>query len=70
MTIMANHARSTVRVISILGNTVCGLHTTNWCKIFHALILPVLTYGLPLYTSQKHVVGLTKTLQVAQNNAI
>ena len=42
----------------------------NWCKVFHALILPVLTYSLPLYTSQKHVVGLTKTLQVAQNNMI
>ena len=70
VTIMANRARSTVRAISILGNTVRGLHAANWRKVFHALILPVLTYGLPLYASQKHVVGLTKTLQVAQNDAI
>ena len=70
VTIMANRARSTMRAISILGNSVRGIHAANWRKIFHALILPVLTYGFPLYASQKHVVGLTKTLQVAQNDAL
>ena len=30
----------------------------------------MLTYGLPLYTSQKHIKGLTRTLQVAQNDAL
>jgi hypothetical protein len=59
-----------VHAISILGNSVCSINAANWRKIFHALILPILTYGLPLYASQKHVVGLIKTLQVAQNNAI
>jgi hypothetical protein len=70
VTIMANHARSMVHAIGILGNSVCGINAINWRKIFHALILPILTYSLPLYTSQKYVVGLTKTLQVAQNNII
>jgi hypothetical protein len=70
MTIMANCARSTVYAIGILGNSVHGINAANWRKIFYALILPVLTYGLPLYASQKHVVGLTKTLQVAQNDMI
>ena len=70
VTVMANRARSTVRAISILGNSVRGLDAANWRKVFHSLILPVLTYGFPLYASQKRVVGLTKTLQVAQNDAI
>jgi hypothetical protein len=59
VTIMANRARSMVHAISILGNSVRGINATNWRKIFHALILPILTYRLPLYASQKHVVGLT-----------
>jgi hypothetical protein len=67
---MANHARSMVCAISILGNSVRGINAVSWRKSFHTLILPVLTYGLPLYASQKCVVGLTKTLQVAQNNMI
>ena len=70
VTIMANRARSTVRAISILGNSIRGIHAANWRKIFYALILPVLTYGFPLYASQKRVVGITKTLQVAQNDAL
>ena len=49
MTIMANYARSTVRAISILGNLVRGIHAAHWRTIFHALILPVLTYSFPLY---------------------
>jgi hypothetical protein len=70
MTIMANQARSMVHAIGILGNSVRGINAASWRKIFHALILPVLTYSLPLYASQRHIVGLTKTLQVAQNDAI
>ena len=70
VTIMANRARSTVRAISILGNSVRGIHAAHWRTIFHSLILPVLTYGFPLYASQRRVVGLTKTLQVAQNDAL
>jgi hypothetical protein len=70
VTIMANRARSMVCAISVLGNSVHGINTASWRKIFHALILPVLTYRLPLYASQKHVVGLTKTLQMAQNDVI
>jgi len=52
MTIMANQAHSTVRALSILGNSVQGLDYANWCRVFHSLVLPVLTYGFPLYSTQ------------------
>ena len=67
ITIMANRARSTAHTLHILGNSVCGLDYANWCRIFHALILPVLTYGFPVYSTQPHIKGLLETLQVAQN---
>jgi len=67
VTIMANRAHSTARALSILGNSVQGLDYTNWCKVFHALILPVLTYSFPLYSTLARNKGLIKTLQIAQN---
>ena len=67
---MANRARSTVRAVGILGNSIRSLDLAGWRKIYHSLILPVLTYGLPLYASQRHIKGLIRTLQVAQNDAL
>jgi len=70
VTIMANRARSTVRALSILGNSVRGLDYANWRRVFHSLILPVLTYGFPLYSTQPRIKGLLDILQVAQNDAV
>jgi len=70
VTIMANHTCSTVHALSILGNTVWGLNYANWRRIFHSLILPVLTYGFPLYSTQPCIKGLLDILQVAQNDAV
>ena len=70
VTIMANRARSTVRALSILGNSVRGLDYANWHKLFHALILPVLMYGFPLYSTQPRNKGLLDILQVAQNDMV
>jgi len=70
VTIMANRARSTIRALSILGNSVRGLDYANWRKIFHSLILPVLTYGFPLYSTLARNKGLMDILQVAQNDAV
>ena len=70
MTIMANHAYSTVRALSILRNSVRGLDYANWRKLFYALILPVLTYGFPLYSTQPRNKGLLDILQVAQNDMV
>ena len=70
MTIMANRARSTIRALSILGNSVRGLDYANWRKLFHTLVLPVLTYGFPLYSTQPRNKGLLDILQVAQNDMV
>ena len=70
ITIMANRARSTIRALSILGNSVRGLDYANWRKIFHTLVLPVLTYGFPLYSTQPRNKGLLDILQVAQNDMV
>jgi len=64
---MANHAHSMACALSILGNSVRGLDYANWRKVFHALILPILTYGFPLYSTLARNKGLIKTLQIAQN---
>jgi len=70
VTIMANRARSTIRALSILRNSVQGLDFANWRKLFHSLILPVLTYGFPLYSTLARNKGLMDILQVAQNDAV
>ena len=70
VTIMANRARSTIRALSILGNSVRGLDYANWRKLFHALVLPVLTYRFPLYSTQPRNKGLLDILQVAQNDMV
>lgn len=70
MTIMANRACSTTHTLSTLRNSIRGLDYANWRKLFHALILPVLTYGFPLYSTQPCNKGLLEILQVAQNNIV
>lgn len=42
---MANQVRSTVKALGVLGNSVRGLPFRSWCKLFHSIILPILTYG-------------------------
>ena len=70
VSIMANRARSTTCALNLLGNSVQGLDFANWRRLFHTLILPILTYGLPLYANNPHIKGLIKTLQVAQNKIV
>ena len=66
---MAARARSTVRALNVFGNSVRGLDFANWRRTFHAIILPVLTYGLPLW-SHRPPKSLLHILQVAQNDAV
>ena len=66
---MANRARSTIRALHILGNSIRGLDFANWRSVYHAIILPVLTYGSPLW-AQKPTKSLLKIVRVAQNDAL
>ena len=67
--IMANRARSTIRALHILGNSIRGLDFANWRRVYHAIVLPVLTYGVPLWghNPNKHLIQLAR---VAQNDAL
>jgi hypothetical protein len=70
VTIMANRARSTIRGVSLLGNSVRGLDFLNWRKVYNALIIPVLTYGAQVWYTGKGQKGLIQWLQVAQNEGL
>ena len=67
---MAARARSTVHALSVLGNSIRGISFANWRKVFHSLILPVLTYGLPVWFTDRRQASLIQILQVAQNDAV
>ena len=67
---MAARARSTIHALSVLGNSIRGISFANWRKVFHSLILPVLTYGLPVWFTDRRPASLIKTLQIAQNDAV
>ena len=67
---MTNRARSTIRALHILGNSIRGLDFANWRKVFHAIVLPVLTYGAPIWACDKPPKYLLKIAQVAQNDAL
>ena len=66
---MAARACSSLRGLSLLGNSVRGLEFDNWRRVFHAITLPVLLYSFPLWSHRapKHLI---QTLQVAQNDAV
>ena len=53
----------------LLGNSVCGIDFHNWRLVFHAITLPVLLYGLPVW-SHHAPKSLLCILQVAQNIAV
>jgi len=67
--VMAARAHSTTLALQVMGNSVQGLDFANWRKVFHAVILPILTYGLALW-SDRPTKSLLNILQVAQNDAV
>ena len=67
---MANRACSTIRALHLLGNSIQGLDLVNWRRVFHAIVLPVLTYGAPLWARLPHNSSLIKLAQTAQNDAL
>jgi len=67
---MAARARSTIRGINVLGNSVRGLDLLNWRKVYNALVIPILTYGATMWFTGPGQKGLTDTLQVAQNEGL
>jgi hypothetical protein len=68
--VVANCACSTVRALSILGNLIWEINFASWWKIFHAIIIPVLTYASPVWFTLSTTKKVLNILQVAQNDAI
>jgi hypothetical protein len=69
VSIMASRARSSLAALGVLGNSVRGLDFANWRKVYLAVILPILTYGSPIWFTDIRQKGLVQPLQVAQNQA-
>jgi hypothetical protein len=67
---MINHARSSIRGLSVLGNSIRGLDFMNWRKVYNAVIVPSLTYGVPVWYTGHHQKGLIKRMQIAQNEGL
>jgi len=67
--IMAAHVRSSLRGMHVLGNSAHGIDFHNWRTVFHAITLPILLYGLPVW-SHKVPKSIVQILQVAQNDAM
>jgi hypothetical protein len=67
---MVNCARSTIRGLSVLGNSIRGLDFINWQKVYNAVVILALTYGVPVWYMGHHQKGLVKHMQIAQNEGL
>src|SRR5579863_9746885 len=67
VTTLANRARSSIRALSVIGNSVRGISFLSWRKIFLAIIIPTLTYGSQVWFTDVRQKSLIETLQIAQN---
>ena len=67
---MAMRARSTIRGLSILGNSIRGLDLVHWKQVYLMYVIPILTYGAPVWFTGHRQKGLVNTLQTAQNEGI
>ena len=51
--IMTNRARSSLKALQLLGNSIQGLQWAQWRTVFNAVIFLILTYAAPVwYTGQ------------------
>ena len=62
---MSTRARSIIKGLGVLGNSIRGFRLINWRKIFISVILPVLTYGCQVWFRDVSQITLIKTLQTA-----
>jgi hypothetical protein len=67
---MEMRAHSTIQGISILSNSVQGLDFLNWRRVYNALVIPMMTYGIPVWYTGIGQKGLIQHLQVAQNEGL
>jgi hypothetical protein len=68
--LMVNCACSTIRDISILGNSIRGLDFINWWRVYNALVIPTLTYGAQVLYTGVQQKRLLNHLQITQNEGL
>ena len=56
--IMCNRARTSIKALQVLGNTMRGLSMANWRLVLNAVCLPVLAWGCQFW----YLTGAAKTL--------
>jgi retron-type reverse transcriptase len=66
---LANRARSTVRALGVLGNSIRGFSLLSWRRIFVGIILPIFTYASQVWFTDQKQKSLIHHLQIAQNDA-
>lgn len=64
---LASRAQSITKALGIVGNSIQGLSLLPWCKIFMAIIIPILTYGLQVWFTDIRQKSLIEWLQITQN---
>ena len=69
MKTMSTRARSIIKGLGVLGNSIRGFCLVNWRRIFISVILLVLTYTCQVWFRDVSQITLIKMLQVAQNEA-
>jgi hypothetical protein len=70
--IMCNRAHTSIRALSLLGNSIHRLSMANWRLVLNAVCLPVMTYGCQLWYREngKGVKKLIVQLQLVQNKMV
>jgi hypothetical protein len=68
--IMCNRARTSIKALQVLGNTIRGLSMANWRLVLNAVCLPVLTYGSQLWYLSGAAKGLINMVQRVQNDMV
>ncbi|VDB84849.1 unnamed protein product, partial [Peniophora sp. CBMAI 1063] len=67
---MATRARSTIAGLRILANTVRGLRLANARLLYKTVVIPVLTFGAPVWYRGVRQKTLIKILEIAQNEGL
>jgi hypothetical protein len=68
--IMCNRARTSIKALQVLGNSIRGLSMANWRLVLNTVCLPVMTWGCQLWFCQGGTKGLVKNLQQVQNEMV
>jgi hypothetical protein len=68
--IMCNRARTSIKALQVLGNTIRGLSMANWRLVLNAVCLPVLAYGSQLWYLTGAAKGLLNMVQRVQNDMV